>query len=636
MPKMKRTPSSQKNIVRAYKAAKEGKMSIREAAMKYNIPKSTLIDKVKGKTPLECKKGPKAVLSAKEEKSLVDWGVKMAGIGYNCIRQQTMYTVKTIMDKDEKEGRGRRKRFGDNNLPGKDWWLRFCERHLKLKKATARVTERTKKLAKSDAALCKWQAGLKRLLQKKGIKDGSCVFTCTSSRFLVDGHRGMVKFCNTKKTKEGEKYLTVLTAASANGKFVPPMIIYPGDHVDIDLLEDEAVEGTFFTKSQNGDMNVELFFSWIGNHFLDFTPTRKPILLLISGNWPYVDMYVSRLCKDKQIILYCMPPHTNLFQEPLRWSFAKQLPHEWKRESMNFEILNPGMKVDRYAFPAVFSNVWTHQASGSNVMAAFERSRIWPADSKGRQKPAVQDHASVQCFDEDGNAIEVAMYEEVTSESPAHDVEEQSVGVLTTKTVSSRNVKFWEPNCLQQFEEAQDLTESRKQLFEARFLLNMEIENDLVYNAWKALKCLMEMKQETSDDGDDDDDDESDTDDDDSLLDWLSDESDEDIQEDNEKENIKEDKDESPDDAESKPDAEDDDEKENEENENDPELDVDEDGLPSSVSSSSEDFISSASRCSPSRTAMSPLKITRYIHPEEDSNRRRSVNSVTTPNKKGE
>lgn len=613
-------------------------MSIREAALKYNIPKSTLIDKVKGKSPLDCRKGPKAILSSEEEKSLRDWGVKMAGIGYTCIRTQIMYTVKTIMDKDEKEGRGRKKRFGNNNLPGKDWWGRFCERHLKLKKATAQVAERTKKLYKSDAALCKWQTSLKKFLQKQGIRDGSCIFTCTANRFLVDGHRGTVKYCNAKRTKEGAKYLTVLTAASANGKFVPPMIIYPGDHADVDLLEDEAVEGTFFTKSRNGDMSVELFYSWIGNHFLDYAPTGKPILLLISGNWPYVDMYVSRLCKDKQIILYCMPPYTNLFQEPLLWGFSRQLPLEWKRESMNFEILNPGMKVDRYAFPAVFSNVWTQQASGSNIMAAFDRSRIWPADPKNRQRtPTVPDHSSVQCFDEDGNAIEVAMYEEVTSEYPADVVQKEgNVGDVTSRSATSGNVKDGKPNLLQQFEEAQSLNEEQKDIFEARFLMKFEGQHDLVYNAWKALKELLVMKQDTTDD-----DDGSDIDDDDSLLRWLCDESDDDIEDDDdEKENIEgeDDDEESADDDGSKPDSDDEDEdKGSDESESDyEELDGDDEildlfGLPSEFS---EEVISSTYRGSSSRTAMSPLKITRYVHPGAVSNKRRRTSSVSLVDKK--
>ncbi|XP_071500663.1 uncharacterized protein [Diadema antillarum] len=652
MPRKKRKPT-QNDIERAYHAAKEGKMSIRQAAKKFNIPKSTLIDKVKGKSPLECKKGPKQILSTEEEVALAEWGVKMAGIGYMCIRTQILYTVKTILDKDEKEDRGREKRFGENNLPGKDWWVRFCDRHSKLKRATLQVLERGKKLVKSDAALCKWESSLKRFLQRHGVKDPACIFTCTANRFLVEGHRSVVRYCFSKKIRSQSQYLTVLTAASANGKFVPPMIVYPSDAEDIDALEDEAVEGTFFTKSRNGDLSVELFYSWIGKHFLEYAPSGKNIVLLIEANWPCVDMYVSRLCKDKKITLFCMPPPSSHFREPLLWGFSKQLPNEWKMESMNFELLNPGMKVDKYAFPAVFSNVWTHLASENNARLGFERSGVWPSDSQNQQRTVSEsDHLNVLCFDEDGNKIEVAMYEEVISDIPVvgTDVRQDSLPVVEGEHNKLEGIEDESKNVLKQFEEAQSLTDEQKAVFESRFEAEFKEQHDLVYNAWKALKELMVMKQDTAAEYENRSDEEYDDDDDDSLLGWLSDEDDED----EEKENVHGDSvlysitkmdDNGPESKEEEDgdcdDNEDDSRSESGSNKrekdcNDAESDWD------CISSSSEESLrdekfppsTSGPTASPSRTAMSPLKISRYVHPGAAAKRKRTHPRKSSPPEK--
>lgn len=63
---------SEDDLQGALNARKRG-LSYEKAAKMYNVPKSTLIYKEKGITPMERKMGPPAFLSQDEEKLLVEW-----------------------------------------------------------------------------------------------------------------------------------------------------------------------------------------------------------------------------------------------------------------------------------------------------------------------------------------------------------------------------------------------------------------------------------------------------------------------------------------------------------------------------------------------------------------------------------
>jgi len=56
-------------MLNAIEAVRRGQ-SVRRAAELYNVPRSTLSDKVLGKVPMEAKSGPPTYLTTEEEKSL--------------------------------------------------------------------------------------------------------------------------------------------------------------------------------------------------------------------------------------------------------------------------------------------------------------------------------------------------------------------------------------------------------------------------------------------------------------------------------------------------------------------------------------------------------------------------------------
>ena len=110
----------------AVKAVEMRKLSIRKASIMYNVPKSTLHDRVSGKVDLEGKPGKKPYLSIEEEEELVSFLLKCAEIGYAHTKPQVLSLVLRIVEsKDISE------HVSDS------WWRRFQERHPILKLRTA-------------------------------------------------------------------------------------------------------------------------------------------------------------------------------------------------------------------------------------------------------------------------------------------------------------------------------------------------------------------------------------------------------------------------------------------------------------------------------------------------------------------
>ena len=65
-------------MLNALKAVTKDGISIRRAAELYNIPKSTLSNKVLGKVPVHARSGPTTYLTPAEEEELTNFFIEMS------------------------------------------------------------------------------------------------------------------------------------------------------------------------------------------------------------------------------------------------------------------------------------------------------------------------------------------------------------------------------------------------------------------------------------------------------------------------------------------------------------------------------------------------------------------------------
>ena len=111
-------------LVAAKEAVGSG-MSIRGAALKYGIPKSTLLDHLKGKSTKRYG-GPSTVLTMAEEKEIVASCTVLQELGFPLTKDIVSMAVMEYL-----KDRGRAHVFKEGT-PGYSWWSGFFKRNPKL------------------------------------------------------------------------------------------------------------------------------------------------------------------------------------------------------------------------------------------------------------------------------------------------------------------------------------------------------------------------------------------------------------------------------------------------------------------------------------------------------------------------
>ena len=102
----------------AMKAVIEGGLSIRLAAEKFNIPRTTLGDRISGRVLPGSVSGPPELLTDDEESELEGFIFHCASMGYGKTRKDVISLVERYL-----LYRGRDKRVSNG------WWTSFCRRH---------------------------------------------------------------------------------------------------------------------------------------------------------------------------------------------------------------------------------------------------------------------------------------------------------------------------------------------------------------------------------------------------------------------------------------------------------------------------------------------------------------------------
>ena len=365
---------------------KNQSMSLRQAANAYSIPKSTLSNKVLGKTSIECKSGPATVLSKAEENQLADWLVNMAKMGFGRTKNELLDTVKRIIEKD-----GRPNPF-TNNRPGKDWYYAFLKRHPEL---SSRAPQQ---LAKERAVIMpkkveQWFRDFSDFMAEENEdqsvwKDPTRWFNADESGFPLcpkswkvlapKGLPNIYNFTSSDKTQ-----VTVLACMNAAGLYLRPYVIFPGQRFTYNPLQGfpEAILG----HSASGWMESELFLTWLKDVFspaLDENGIKRPVVLFVDGHSTHATLEASKFCRENNIILYCLLEHASHLMQPCDLKLFSALKESWKQSVRDFQIANVGEFVTKAKFAGVFKSAWVRTCSLEIAIKGFRDSGLYPLDPR--------------------------------------------------------------------------------------------------------------------------------------------------------------------------------------------------------------------------------------------------------------
>eukprot|EP00096_Caligus_rogercresseyi_P002404 TRINITY_DN14524_c0_g1_i1.p1 TRINITY_DN14524_c0_g1~~TRINITY_DN14524_c0_g1_i1.p1 ORF type:complete len:522 (-),score=119.31 TRINITY_DN14524_c0_g1_i1:8-1573(-) len=352
---------SEKCMQDAIKAAQEG-MSIRQAATKFNVPKTTLFDKLSGKSPEVTKMGRNTVLTPTEEKFIVDWILKCRRRGLSPSKGDILNSIQNLILKD----RNRKTPF-TNNRPGKTWLQLFMSRHPVLNSKADAV-----KPPKREESIRDWFRGVEEQMTEMNamdiFKDPSRIFSTDELNIELCPKSGKVigprDWKNVHDLPPGpdKSTMSFLRTFSAGGDIVSPSLFYPYLRVPSDIIN-AAPNDIYIGASESGWVKSETFIKFLEDAFIPWISKNsvvRPVILFVSGKTTHCTVQLSDFCEENDIILYLIPPNTVDAILPAQAGELKPFKRDWNELESLFSQANPQSCVRRTDVASLLGSYLSH------------------------------------------------------------------------------------------------------------------------------------------------------------------------------------------------------------------------------------------------------------------------------------
>ena len=238
----------------ALQAVLEEGHSIRGAAKLYNVPYTTLCDRVKGRVPIDSTKpGPSPILNQTEEKKLVDHIMHMSSIGYGYTRADVMNIAGEYLSSMNR--REPSKAMSDK------WFYNFLKRWPELSVKKPSGLEMIRARSSTPEIIGKYYVELSTILEKYDLMGRpECIYN-VDEKGINSEHRpqNIVGGPNSKPQAliSPRGTTTVIAAGNANGRSITPYFVFKGARFLPDLLKN-AVAGSAGTVSATGWSNSQI------------------------------------------------------------------------------------------------------------------------------------------------------------------------------------------------------------------------------------------------------------------------------------------------------------------------------------------------------------------------------------------
>ena len=158
---------------------------------------------------------------------------------------------------------------------------------------------------------------------------------------------------------------------------MPPFVVFNRKTLSKELCVGE-VPGTMYGLSQNGWVDSELFDLWFSNHFLAHAVPTRPLLLIMNGASSHLNPLTIQKAAQKEVVLFCLPPHSTHKTQPLDKGCFGPLKTSWREECHFYLAAHPGKVVTQYQFSELFKNSWIKSMTMRNIISGFRVTGTYP------------------------------------------------------------------------------------------------------------------------------------------------------------------------------------------------------------------------------------------------------------------
>uniref|UniRef100_A0A1Y1LYU9 HTH CENPB-type domain-containing protein n=1 Tax=Photinus pyralis TaxID=7054 RepID=A0A1Y1LYU9_PHOPY len=373
-------------MIMAIEAVTKNGINKKAAAREFKVPRSTLVRRLALATPYSRKMGPATEIPEAEEKIIENWVLAIARKGFPVHRQNLILSVKKMV-----EDMGKETKYFLNGTPGRSWFRGFLKRHPKIKEKYAEAVSKARAAVTQDR-IEGWFEEILTFLQTENymniLDDPSRIFNGDEAGFCLCPKNGKVLGPTENKedfyvrVSSEKEQITVMATFSADGKYVPPMLIFPYKRVP-HIIAESVPENWALGRSDSGWMTSAVFYEYISNHFLPYIQTnniQKPVILFVDGHRSHLTKHVSQLCDENGVILISLFPNTTHIMQPADVAVFKPLKSGWATEVRKWKYENFPKDVTRSTFGTILKSVFDKYASHKTIQNGFRKSGLFPFD----------------------------------------------------------------------------------------------------------------------------------------------------------------------------------------------------------------------------------------------------------------
>lgn len=348
--------------------------SIRRAAGAYNVPYSTLNDRLNGALPKTGTPPPNRALTPIEEEVVYQKILDLDSRGYS----PTQAIIRSWASSLTKARNGQE--------VGQRWAHNFVKRHSGLETRLLRRLSNQRAKNEDPEVLMEWFRLVQNIIAYHGITQHD-IYNFDESGFRL-GHcqNTMVVTATERRQRpkalvsDSTQWQTVIACVNAEGWSVPPYVIFSGKEMNrawFHYLPPTWKLGV----SPKGWTSYDHAVQWI-QHFDDYTKHRtvgQKRLLVLDGHDSHMTPEFESFCEEQGIITLCMPPHSSHLLQPLDVGCFSPLKKAYSARIQRLGIVGYHYLIKEDFLPE-FRPAYKAAFTSNTIQSAFRGSGLLPLD----------------------------------------------------------------------------------------------------------------------------------------------------------------------------------------------------------------------------------------------------------------
>lgn len=379
--KTEQSSFSSESLLSAITDMKDG-LSRREAAVKYGIPRTTLLrySRCDGEVQ-KCSLGRKAVFSMEEESKLLSYVLDCSKMFHGLSLTRTRELAYTYAINLKKANIPETWRV--EKMAGNDWLDGFRKRNSSLSLRSPEPTSLGRASAFNRTTVTEFFDNLETVMKRFN-------FTADSIYNLDETGNSTVQKVQKVLTQKGVKQLGQITSAergmtitmvscvSASGQSLPPAYIFPRVHFKDTMLVGAPVGSKGFA-NPSGWMSNDLFPDVLKHFISHFAgPTEKQKLLILDNHSSHLSIEVVQLARDNNLTVLTFPPHCSHKLQPLDVSVFGPFKKFYNTFVDSWMLANPGKTFSMYHVAGCSGKAYLKAMTPSNIINGFMATGISP------------------------------------------------------------------------------------------------------------------------------------------------------------------------------------------------------------------------------------------------------------------